>query len=138
VVHVLLPIDGSPASTRAVRVVIALYLRLAPVAVTLLHVEVADGVADERVGEDGTSSGAQANRVEPLADARTLLDQAGVAYSTQSRRGYVASSIVECAKAINCDAIVMGTRGLGSSGELLGSVARQVITLAEVPVTLVK
>jgi nucleotide-binding universal stress UspA family protein len=32
----------------------------------------------------------------------------------------------------------MGTRGLGSTGELLGSVARQVITLADVPVTLVK
>jgi nucleotide-binding universal stress UspA family protein len=32
----------------------------------------------------------------------------------------------------------MGTRGMGSTGELLGSVARQVVSLAEVPVTLVK
>lgn len=133
-VHVLLPVDGSPASTRAVRMVIALYLRLAPVSVTLLHVEVADGVADERLA----GSAAPAPRMDPMASAKTMLDQAGVPYATEVRRGYVASSIIDCAKAVNCDAIVMGTRGLGSTGELLGSVARQVITLAEVPVTLVK
>jgi nucleotide-binding universal stress UspA family protein len=133
-VHVLLPVDGSPASTRAVRMVIALYLRLAPVSVTLLHVEVADGVADERLA----GSAAPAPRMDPMASAKTMLDHAGVPYATEVRRGYVASSIIDCAKAVNCDAIVMGTRGLGSTGELLGSVARQVITLAEVPVTLVK
>jgi nucleotide-binding universal stress UspA family protein len=112
--------------------VIALYLRLAPVGVTLLHVEVADGVPDERLAE------AKPTGVDPVAAAKAMLDQAGVPYSSASRTGYVASAIVECAKAINCDAIVMGTRGLGSTNEVLGSVARQVITLAEVPVTLVK
>jgi nucleotide-binding universal stress UspA family protein len=32
----------------------------------------------------------------------------------------------------------MGTRGMGSTNELLGSVAREVVNLADVPVTLVK
>jgi len=136
-VHVLLPVDGSQASTRAVRMVIALCLRLAPVSITLLHVEVADGVADDRLAH-AESHAAHAAGADPLASAKAMLDQAGVPYATETRQGYVASSIVDCAKAINCDAIVMGTRGLGSTGELLGSVARQVITLAEVPVTLVK
>ena len=132
-VNVLLPVDGSPASSRAVRMVVALYVRLAPVGVTLLHVEVADGVPDDRIAHATPAAGG-----DPLAAARALLDQAGVPYRTETRKGYVASAIVECAKANNCDAIVMGTRGLGSTGELLGSVARQVITLSEVPVTLVK
>jgi nucleotide-binding universal stress UspA family protein len=136
-VHVLLPVDGSQASTRAVRTVIALYLRLAPVRVTLLNVEVADGVPDERLARAPAPT-RPTPETDPLAAAMAMLDEAGVPYATQSRTGYVASSIVDCAKAINCDVIVMGTRGLGSTGELLGSVARQVIALAGVPVTLVK
>ena len=134
-VHVLLPVDGSQASARAAKMVIALYLRLGPVGITLLHVEVADGVADERLLPNVAIP---ARGDDPLAAAKALLDQAGLPYATETRQGYVASSIVDCAKALNCDAIVMGTRGLGSTGELLGSVARQVITLADVPVTLVK
>jgi nucleotide-binding universal stress UspA family protein len=39
---------------------------------------------------------------------------------------------------MNCDAIVMGTRGMGSGGEVVGSIARQVISLCDIPVTLVK
>ena len=34
--------------------------------------------------------------------------------------------------------IVMGTRGMGSTEALLGSIARQVVQLSDVPVTLVK
>jgi nucleotide-binding universal stress UspA family protein len=131
----MVPVDGSAASTRAVKAVVALCLRLAPVAITLLHVDVADGVPDERVPDAGASGPAAG---DALANARALLDQSGIAYAVERRRGYVASAIVDCAKSINRDAIVMGTRGLGSTGELLGSVARQVITLSEVPVTLVK
>jgi nucleotide-binding universal stress UspA family protein len=136
VFHVLLPVDGSPGSTRAVRMVIALYLRLAPVGVTLLHVEVADGVPDDRLADARAKAVAPAG--DPLASAKAMLDQAGVPHASESRTGYIASSIVECAKAINCDAIVMGTRGMGSTNELLGSVAREVVNLADVPVTLVK
>ena len=46
--------------------------------------------------------------------------------------------IADYAKSMNCDAIVMGTRGMGSTAELIGSIARQVISLSDVPVTLVK
>jgi nucleotide-binding universal stress UspA family protein len=134
-VHILVPVDGSQASTRAIRMVIALYLRLAPVGVTLLHVAIADDVPDDRLSD---TRPAPAPGTDPLSAGKALLDQAGVPYDTRVRTGYVASAIVECAQAINCDAIVMGTRGLGSTGELLGSVARQVIALAGMPVTLVK
>jgi nucleotide-binding universal stress UspA family protein len=47
--------------------------------------------------------------------------------------------IAEVGRQENCDAIVMGTRGMGAvSGLVLGSVATKVIHLADVPVTLVK
>jgi nucleotide-binding universal stress UspA family protein len=50
----------------------------------------------------------------------------------------VAATVVAHAKEHGCDGIIMGTRGMGSSEALLGSIARQVIYLAEVPVTVVK
>jgi nucleotide-binding universal stress UspA family protein len=135
-VHVLLPVDGSAPSTHAVRMVIALYLRLAPVRVTLLHVQIADDVPPDRV--DATDDERAKSPGDALAGAKALLAQSGVPYDVEERMGYVASTIVECAQAINCDVIVMGTRGMGSTGEVLGSVARQVVSLAQVPVTLVK
>ena len=53
--------------------------------------------------------------------------------------GPVAETIARTALGQNCDGIVMGTRGLGAAaGALLGSVASQVVHLADVPVTLVK
>jgi nucleotide-binding universal stress UspA family protein len=135
-VHVLLPVDGSTPSTHAVRTVIALYLRLAPVGVTLVHVRIEDDVPEERIGANRRARAA--SPADALAEAKALLAQAGVPYDVEERSGYVASTIVECAKAVNCDVIVMGTHGMGSTGELLGSVARQVVSLAHVPVTLVK
>jgi len=82
------------------------------------------------------SSDAAAERA--LAAVEALLKAASVPYTSKTVRGYVGSMIVAYAKEQQCDAIVMGTRGMGSTEQLLGSVARQVIQLAEVPVTLVK
>lgn len=130
---VLLPVDGSESSVRAVRMVATMYQRLAPIAVRLLHVEVADGVA---AGALGASDEQPAP--DPLADAKSLLDAAGIRYTSDVRRGYVPSAIAEYAKTTGCDAIVMGTRGLGASADAVGSIARQVIGLTDLPVTLVK
>lgn len=138
-INVLLPVDGSDGSMRAVRMVIALYRRLAPVGVSLLYVEVADGVPKDALGAPGSGpAGAREPAADALAASRALLEQAGIPHTTAVRNGYVPPQIVEYAKATNCDAIVMGTRGMGSTRDLLGSIARQVISLADVPVTLVK
>jgi nucleotide-binding universal stress UspA family protein len=69
-----------------------------------------------------------------------LLDRAGVPYTSELRQGgrYVPGAIARYAEETDCTAIVMGTHGMGSSGQLLGSIARQVVSHAEVPVTLVK
>lgn len=53
--------------------------------------------------------------------------------------GDVPNGIVRTARRLNCDSIVMGTRGMGPFKDLLlGSVASKVLHLARIPVTLVK
>lgn len=133
--NILVPLDGSESSARAVRLVIRLQANLAPVRVHLLHVQVPlvpIGV------ESASSQAAEAAVREALTVAKELLDGASIPYSSEIASGYVGSTIVSYAQAYGCDGIVMGTRGMGSTEELLGSIARQVIQLADMPVTLVK
>ncbi|HET8874795.1 MAG TPA: universal stress protein [Casimicrobiaceae bacterium] len=136
-IRVLLPVDGSDSSARAVQRVASCSQRVAPVEVQLLYVQVDDGTAatvfDEPARNDALEAGNRA-----LQSAADVLARAGVACMSESRKGFVPSVIVEHAKSTNCDAIVMGTRGMGSTQQLLGSIARQVISLSDLPVTLVK
>lgn len=47
-------------------------------------------------------------------DARALLDDAGIAYVLHIGEGDVAEAIARYAKDNDCDAIIMGTRGMGT------------------------
>jgi nucleotide-binding universal stress UspA family protein len=61
--------------------------------------------------------------LEPLA---ARLRAAGVNVTTQTRVGDAADAIASCARELQCDAIAMGTRGLGSiQSLLLGSTAQK-------------
>ena len=74
-----------------------------------------------------------------VADAERPAALAGVACSSHVRIGSADAEIADCARALGCDAIVMGTRGLGRVANLvLGSVAQKVVHLADVPVTLIR
>ena len=70
--------------------------------------------------------------------ARLLLEAAGIPFTSEIRRGYVAQEIAAYAKDLNCSAIIMGTRGMGTTDQILGSIVRQVIALTAIPITLVK
>ncbi len=133
--NILVPVDGSESSARAVRLVVRLHERLAPCRVHFLHVQVplvpiGDELASSQSGEAAVR--------EALTAAEALLDAASIPYTSEIATGYVGSTIVSYARAHDCDGIVMGTRGMGSTEQLLGSIARQVIQLADVPVTLAK
>jgi nucleotide-binding universal stress UspA family protein len=70
--------------------------------------------------------------------ARALLSGARVDFESHVRIGAAAEGILRLAREQRCHKIVMGTRRLGTlAGLLLGSVARQVLRFAAVPVTLV-
>lgn len=74
-----------------------------------------------------------------LAQALAAWPKASVSCVHHVRIGPVADEIVDCAREQGCDAIVMGTRGLGAAmGLLLGSVATRVVHQAGVPVTLLR
>jgi nucleotide-binding universal stress UspA family protein len=76
---------------------------------------------------------------DALAPARALVEKHGSVAQFYSRLGDPATEIAAFAKRTRCAEIIMGTRGLGRvSGMLLGSVAQKVISLAQVPVVLVK
>jgi len=82
--RVLLPVDGSESSTRAVQMAVQMYQRLGKVEVLLLHVEVADGVPATALAQGDQRAAAPA---DPLAPAKALLDAAGVPHTSEMRRG---------------------------------------------------
>ncbi len=136
-ISVLLPVDGSANSARAVQMVADWYPRLAPIEVRLLYVRVSDSIPPATLGERPRNHALETGD-RALASAKATLVRVGVPCTSEVREGYVPSAIVQCAESMKCDGIVMGTRGMGSTVEVLGSIARQVINLAELPVTLVK
>jgi nucleotide-binding universal stress UspA family protein len=139
---VLVPVDGSKDSDRAVAYAIGFVANSkAPVELHLLNIQtpiVSGGVRMFFKHED-IESYYQDSGQESLRSAREQLDKAGQAYVQHISAGPAGETIVAYAKEQRCDHIVMGTRGLGAvSGMVLGSVASKVIHLAEVSVTLVK
>ncbi|MEW6172983.1 MAG: universal stress protein [Bacillota bacterium] len=74
-----------------------------------------------------------------IKETTAILGRRAIKVNTVVREGDPAEEIVKCAGEIGCTHIVMGTRGLGNVMEFfLGSVARKVVHMSAVPVTLVK
>lgn len=137
----LVPVDGSADALRALGHALS-ELRDAPTA--RLHVVnvqsppihtwpgklVSPDVVEEELRREGEKI------VQAAEDAAR---ECGIPCEAHVRIGPAAQEIVACAAENHCDAIVMGTRGLGRvAGLVLGSVANRVVHLATAPVTLVK
>ncbi|HEV8646452.1 MAG TPA: universal stress protein [Burkholderiales bacterium] len=139
---ILLPVDGSENSLRAVRHVMAMKEQHRdPIEVHLLNVQlpVASGAVKMFISQQQLNDFYRDEGVAALKDARALLDQAGVPYQHHIGVGDLAGTIVSYAKEKQCRQIVIGTRGRGSfAGALLGSVTNKVIHLADMPVLLIK
>lgn len=141
--RVLLPVDASDNSMRAVEYVLAMR-RHHPAPETmdihLLNVQrEVSGDVSHFVAKESLNDYHRENSVKALEPARKLLDDAGAKYSVQMLVGRPWEVISNYAGANHCDQIVMGTRGLGEyTGALLGSVAQGVARYSPVPVLLVK
>jgi nucleotide-binding universal stress UspA family protein len=140
---ILIPVDGSPASLRAVYFAIEMVRQNPDTSLVLLHVanipaiDLAS-VSGPMVTDWLQEAVAQAS-AKALKDATGKCEGASIAFTTLTRTGQVAETILQVARAEDVKHIVMGTRGLGGiQGLLLGSVSTQVIHLAEVPITLIK
>jgi nucleotide-binding universal stress UspA family protein len=137
----LVAVDGSPASLRAVNMAIEFAGGRQPASVILLTVPNPTMLGpdtglmlaawteeeEERAGE------------EALKEAVAKCQAAGIQFTTRNERGVPAVMIDQVARQENVDHIIMGSRGLGSvRGLLVGSVATKVLHLVNVPVTIVK
>ena len=137
---ILIPVDGSPASTQALKLAIDQLPKASFVIVNVqnpatLNFGGGGGIMPlewiEQQEEEATR--------KALQGAVAVCGEAGVTYVTRSERGAIAETIDRVAREEHVAQIFMGTRGLGGvRGLVLGSVATQLLHLAEVPVTLVK
>ena len=140
--NILLPVDGSENSLRAVSQVIAMKeLYRDPISVNLLNVQmqVISGAVKMFISQQQLNDYYREEGMKALATSRALLDQSGIDYQHHIGVGEIAATIVSYATDKRCQQIVMGSRGGGGfSGVLLGSTAIRVVQLADVPVLLVK
>ena len=138
---ILLPVDGSDCSNRAVDYLIKLHKSFKDgVELHLLNVQPSvSGNVSSFVGGDAINKFHQEEAMKELQAAMRKLDAAKVKYQHHIGVGEPAEVIAGYAAEKGSDQIVMGTRGMGSVSNLvLGSVATKVIHLAPVPVLLVK
>ncbi len=138
---ILIPVDGSSQAERAVNQVLELVRSGAALELSLLNVQIPidSGHARMFLGRDEVDAYHQEEGLTALANARALLDAAGVTYSHHIAVGHASETIVRFAQEHNIDKIVMGTQGRSGLLEVfLGSVARDVLKHSPIPVLLVK
>lgn len=138
---ILVAVDGSPVSRRAVQHAIRLSKQLAaPADITLFNADppLLQSVAI-KLGAEAVRSYHADNGQYALREARALLKRARLPFRELLVVADAAEGIVREAKAGKQDLVVMGTHGRGAlEGLLLGSVARKVIAQSSVPVTVVR
>ncbi|MCE7913585.1 MAG: universal stress protein [Nitrosomonas sp. PRO4] len=138
---ILLPVDGSDNSTKAITDFIRLldWYKEKP-ELHLLNVQYPlSGNVSLFINQADIKQYHQEEGLKSLQNTRALLDQAGIAYQYHITVGDPAEMIVRFAAEKQYDQIVMGPRGKGNiQGLLLGSVTNKVMQLSNIPVLLVK
>ncbi|MFA9439157.1 universal stress protein [Uliginosibacterium sp. sgz301328] len=139
--NILVPVDGSDVSLRAVRFIADRITHGYPATLYLLNVQppILTGDVKMFVSGDVIAEYYRQEGESALTRAKALLDEAGVPYDAYVQIGHIAETIARFAADKQCSSIVMGARGLGSVvGMLLGSVTTKVLYLVSIPVTIVK
>src|SRR5512146_1795627 len=137
---ILVPVDGSKYALRAIDYAIG-QANLTRGNVHLLNVQPLPetyGTVPAYLSRQKHREIATQHATAILKPAIERLQRARVPHEVHVIYGDIGPAIARTARRLKCDAIVMGTRGLGAVGNLLlGSVANKVIHLTKVPVTLV-
>jgi len=137
---ILLPVDGSTQAERATRYTIAMLNGCSNPQIFLINVQEPIDAPEIRGHMPAREIEAmqETRGGDAIAPARELLEKAGIACVPSVLIGPIAETIAQFAVDQGCDQIVMGTRGLGAVGSLLGSITTRLLHLTELPVTLVK
>lgn len=136
---VLIPVDGSETSLRAIDHIVTTRTRYNSLPeVHILNVQhplpndVSRFIAQEDIKGFHHDAGIRA-----LTGARAKLAAAAMDHTFHISVGDPAHVIVHYAKDLHCDEIIMTSRGQGMAAETFGSVPRRVLHLTHVPVLLV-
>lgn len=136
--NILIPVDGSPNSLRALKHAAERFRDSSLVRLLLLNVQ-PSMPASRHAPKAMIKDHQQRMAEEALGPARALAQRLGLTFDSYARIGDPAEVIAKFSQQTHCREIIMGARGLGRvRGLLLGSVTTKVIHLATVPVTLVK
>ena len=140
---ILVAVDGSKASLDALKNVIEhadLYREQPAIELVTVHRPVPKvrgmGAA---VGKSQIDRYYQEEGEQTLADAKKLLERAGIPYQAHVLVGEPAEMIVKHCDKIHCDMIAVGAKGRSAIGKMLvGSTATKVLQLSDTPVLLLK
>jgi nucleotide-binding universal stress UspA family protein len=139
--HILVAVDGSKQSNKALEKAVKLTERETAAKLTALHVlNFAPLVAGDLIftPQDAIRNLLQEKAEKLVEETRGKISH--LPYAEVSLvQGYPAKAILEVAERTNCDLIVLGSRGLGPIREfVLGSVSHNVVQNAKIPVLVVK
>lgn len=132
---ILVPVDGSAASNKAVDYAIEM-AQLADAEIRILSV-----VPDITPTLHGALAGdlAMPDTTPVIEEIKEKLKGKDIKVHYEVRRGDIAEEILKCEKENGMDAVAMGNRGLSGLAELLlGSVSSKVVQLSKVPVVVLK
>ncbi|MEO8545732.1 MAG: universal stress protein [Betaproteobacteria bacterium] len=138
---ILLPVDGSELSLKAVRTALAMRQQGLSTELVLANVQEPANLYEMMTAPDPEvlERVSQEAGIDILAPAEGLLKEAGVEYEREVAGGDPAHTIVDIAERYRCELIVMGARGNGAlRSALLGSVSSEVLHAASMPVMIVK
>lgn len=137
---IVVPIDGSAPALRALDHAIAMLKQLGSGELHLVNVQPpVDNLVTTFVGRAEVSDYHREEGLKALKPAEERCKTAGTTAKLHVGVGKAGPVIAGFVKQLGAGQIVMGARGLGgAAGMLLGSVSRDVIAEAKVPVTVVK
>ena len=138
---ILLPVDGSEVSIKAVRFAIGMAQQGLRSSIVLANVQEPAHLYELVLTTDAEAiaraSAAAGDHI--LQPALELVRQAGLECESEVAQGDPAHTIVDICERYGCELIVLGAKGHGAlRSALLGSVSNQVIHAAGVPVMIVK
>jgi nucleotide-binding universal stress UspA family protein len=138
--RILVGVDGSVQSERAVRFAVDLAARVGDAEIVMLNVqEPVEEWQTHGLARDAIHQHREMLARDATTKARAMVEQAGISCRFDWSFGQPAQTIADQARIQNCAVIVMGTHGKGAIESLfLGSVAYKMLHLSTVPVTLVK